>query len=159
MRGTWQSKRCGPLTTRKTGSNTRLRAKGAALWLFPMRRLPASRGPGEAVIGTTSPRPTSNPDKVSCVYADNPGGNPEMMMKIGQLARQDVPLLEVCGSIDPLLGRYTLPIENIYQQFGGRISLMIKDGCGHHPHSLQDPKPIADFIEHSVQPTTNPPPT
>jgi pimeloyl-ACP methyl ester carboxylesterase len=102
---------------------------------------------------------TSNPDKVSCVYADNPGGNPEMMMKIGQLARQDVPLLEVCGSIDPLLGRYALPIENIYQQFGGRISLMIKDGCGHHPHSLQDPAPIADFIEYSVQPTTNPPPT
>ena len=26
---------------------------------------------------------TSNPDKVSCVYADNPGGNPEMMMRIG----------------------------------------------------------------------------
>ena len=23
---------------------------------------------------------------------------------------------------------------------------MIKDGAGHHPHSLRDPKPIADFI-------------
>ena len=101
---------------------------------------------------------TSNPDKVCCVYADNPGGNPEVLMKLGQLAQHDVPLLEVCGSIDPLLGRYALPIENIYQQFGGRISLMIKDGCGHHPHSLQEPKPIADFIEQSVQPATNPPP-
>jgi pimeloyl-ACP methyl ester carboxylesterase len=101
---------------------------------------------------------TSNPDKVSCVYADNPGGNPDILMKLGLLARYDVPLLEVCGSIDPLLGRYALPIENIYQQFGGRISLMIKDGSGHHPHSLQDPKPIADFIEQSVQPATNPPP-
>ena len=101
---------------------------------------------------------TANPDKVSCIYADNPGGNPEVLMKLGQLAQYDVPLLEVCGSIDPLLGRYALPIESIYQQFGGRVSLMIKEGAGHHPHSLQDPKPIADFIEQSVQSASNPPP-
>lgn len=30
---------------------------------------------------------TSNPDKVSCVYADNPGGNPDILMKLGLLAR------------------------------------------------------------------------
>jgi hypothetical protein len=30
---------------------------------------------------------------------------------------------------------------------------MIKEGFGHHPHSLRDPKPIADFIEQSVKPT------
>ena len=29
---------------------------------------------------------------------------------------------------------------------------MIKEGAGHHPHSLRDPKPIADFIAQSVQP-------
>ena len=37
----------------------------------------------------------------------------------GELASQDVPLLHVCGSLDPLLGKYSTPIENIYQQFGG----------------------------------------
>jgi hypothetical protein len=42
-------------------------------------------------------------------------------------------------------------MEGIYQQFGGRISVMIKDGAGHHPHSLRDPTPIADFIEQSVR--------
>src|SRR5437667_9389392 len=31
---------------------------------------------------------------------------------------------------------------------------MIKEGTGHHPHSLIDPKPIADFIEQHVQPST-----
>jgi hypothetical protein len=51
-----------------------------------------------------------------------------------------------------------LPIENIYQQFGGRISVMIKEGRGHHPHSLRDPKPIADFIEQSVRETRLAPP-
>ena len=35
---------------------------------------------------------------------------------------------------------------------------MIKEGSGHHPHSLRDPKPIADFISQSVQPAEGTPP-
>jgi pimeloyl-ACP methyl ester carboxylesterase len=94
---------------------------------------------------------TAHPDKVSCIYADNPGGNPEMLARLDALAANDVPLLHVCGSIDPLLGRFSSTIEAIYQRFGGRISVMIKDGGAHHPHSLRDPKPIADFIVRSVR--------
>ena len=101
---------------------------------------------------------TTHPDKVSCIYADNPGGNWGIMMRLAGLATNDVPLLHVCGSIDPILGKYSLAIENIYQQFGGRISLMIKEGFGHHPHSLRDPKLIADFIEQSVKETKVAPP-
>ena len=56
------------------------------------------------------------------------------------------------------LGKYSTVIEGIYQQLGGRISVMIKDGAGHHPHSLRDPKPIADFITQSVQPVEQRPP-
>ena len=97
---------------------------------------------------------TTHPEQVSCIYADNPGGNPEMLAKLGELAKNDVPLLHVCGSIDPLLGKYSTVIETIYQQFGGRISSMTKDGFGHHPHSLRDPTPIADFIEQSVKEQT-----
>ena len=82
---------------------------------------------------------TSHFDKVSCIYADNTACNPESMAKLGELAQHDVPILHVCGSIDPLLYRFSLPIENIYQQYGGRISTMIKDGFAHHPHSLRDP--------------------
>jgi hypothetical protein len=93
---------------------------------------------------------TANPTKVSCIYADNPAIDRDVFSRLVDLARQDVPLLHVCGSIDPLLGRCSLPVESIYQQLGGRISLMIKDGAGHHPHSLRDPKPIADFITSSV---------
>jgi len=69
-----------------------------------------------------------------------------------------VPLLEACGSIDPLLGRYALTIETLYQQFGGRVTMMIKEGAGHHPHSLRNPKPIADFVEQSFMPATGTPP-
>jgi pimeloyl-ACP methyl ester carboxylesterase len=73
-------------------------------------------------------------------------------MKLGDLAQHDVPLLHVCGSLDPILGHHTLAIESIYQQLGGRISVMIKEGAAHHPHSLRDPTPIADFIVASLQP-------
>ena len=94
---------------------------------------------------------TSHPDKVTAIYADNPGGNDEMMRRLPDMARADVPLMLVCGSIDPILNRFALPIESIYQQYGGRVSVMIKDGAGHHPHSLQDPTPLADFIENSFK--------
>jgi pimeloyl-ACP methyl ester carboxylesterase len=99
----------------------------------------------------------AHPNKVSCIYADNTGGNRELLTKIGGLAGNDVPLLHVNGSIDPLLGKNSAAIESIYQSLGGRISVMIKDGAGHHPHSLRDPKPIADFIVQSFQPASSTP--
>lgn len=94
---------------------------------------------------------TRHPDKVSCIYGDNPAIHPEALGRLGELARADVPLLHVCGSIDPLLDRCSNTIETIYRQLGGRISVVIKEGVGHHPHSLRDPKLIADFITASVQ--------
>src|SRR6516165_5851092 len=95
---------------------------------------------------------TANLEKVSCIYADNPLITRESLMKLDELARRDVPLLHICGSLDPLTANHTLPVESIYQQLGGRISVMIKDGAGHHPHSLRDPTLIADFIARSLEP-------
>lgn len=95
---------------------------------------------------------TANPGKVSCIYADNPAIRPEAFAKLGELARNDVALLNICGSLDFLLQRHTLPIEDRYQQLGGRITVMIKQGTAHHPHSLKNPKPIADWIVQHLQP-------
>ena len=95
---------------------------------------------------------TANPDKVSCIYADNPAIRPEALAKLGELAKHDVSLLNICGSLDFLLQRHTLPIEGRYQQLGGRITVMIKDGHAHHPHSLRNPKPIADWIVEHLLP-------
>lgn len=101
---------------------------------------------------------TSHPTKVSCLYVDNPAIHPEALQKLGDLAREDIPVLHVCGSIDPLLGRVTSVVESIYHQYGGRISVMIQEGVGHHPHSLRDPTPIADFLtKHATVTTTTPP--
>lgn len=93
---------------------------------------------------------TSHPDKATCIYADNPLITRESLAKLGDLAQRDVPLLHICGSLDPLSGNHTFPIESIYQQLGGRISVMIKDGTGHHPHSLRDPTIIVDFVVASL---------
>jgi pimeloyl-ACP methyl ester carboxylesterase len=95
---------------------------------------------------------TANPDKVSCIYADNPAIRPEALAKLGELARNDVALLNICGSADSLLPRNTLAIENRYQELRGQITVMIKDGHAHHPHSLKNPKPIADWIEQHLLP-------
>ncbi len=93
---------------------------------------------------------TNFPDRVTCIYADNPGSNPKMFEGIYRLAAHDVPLLLVNGSIDPLMPRVSDVIENMYTSVGGRVSVIIKDGPGHHPHNLQRPQFIADFIEKSA---------
>ena len=101
---------------------------------------------------------TANPEHVSCIYADNPAIKPESFAKLDLLARNDVALLNVCGSLDFLLERHTLAIEDRYHQLGGRITVVIKEGTAHHPHSLRNPKLIADWIEQhaSVTPAERP---
>jgi len=101
---------------------------------------------------------TTHPDKVSSLYVDNPAISRDSLAKLGDLAQHDIPLLHVCGSIDPILGNHTLVFENIYQQLGGRVSVMIKEGAAHHPHSLRDPGPIADFLVQNLQPPASTPP-
>jgi hypothetical protein len=98
---------------------------------------------------------TANPDKVSCIYADNTGVRAPSLAKFGELLKYDVPVLQVCGSVDPILGKNALVIESTYQKLGGRVTMMIKEGTGHHPHSLRDPTPIADFMVQSIKPSSS----
>src|ERR1700724_2988685 len=93
-----------------------------------------------------------NPDKVACIYADNPAVYDEDFAKITVLAKHDVPLLHVVGTEDFVLQRHTMVVENMYHQLGGSITLIMKEGVAHHPHSLEDPTPIADWIEQHMQP-------
>jgi hypothetical protein len=54
-----------------------------------------------------------NPDKVACIYADNPALYEEDFAKVPELAKHDIPLLHICGSEDMLLQRHTLTVENM----------------------------------------------
>ena len=94
---------------------------------------------------------TSHPDKVACIYAENPVLKSHMspapvLDQLGALARARVPLLHVCGSLDPSLGSQTREAEKRYQALGGRITVLIQEGLGHLPTAPKDPQPVVEFI-------------
>ena len=73
-------------------------------------------------------------------------GNPVDSLK--KLAEAKVPLLHVYGDADKVVpwDENTGLIAKAYREMGGQITLIAKPGVGHHPHGLQDPSPIVDFI-------------
>jgi dienelactone hydrolase len=94
---------------------------------------------------------TSNPDKVSCIYAENPVLRSQMVKaplldSLAPLAKARVPLLHVCGSLDPWLESQTRALEKRYQELGGQITVILKEGEGRFPTAPKDPKPVVDFI-------------
>jgi hypothetical protein len=92
-----------------------------------------------------------NPDKVSCVYAENPvmhsnTAKIQPLDNLAPLAKAGVPLLHVCGSLDPSFKDNTEEVERRYKKLGGEISVIVKTGEGHYPLAPSDPKPVVDFI-------------
>ncbi len=69
------------------------------------------------------------------------------------LARAKVPLLHVVGDADEVVpvAENTAIVERRYKALGGPIEVIHKPGVGHHPHSLQDPAPIVQFILTSLR--------
>ena len=81
-------------------------------------------------------------------YKGNPVDNLE------SLAKAKVPLLHVYGDKDDVVPHEenTLVVAERFKKLGGDIKLIAKPGVGHHPHGLEDPTPIVEFIErHSVE--------
>jgi pimeloyl-ACP methyl ester carboxylesterase/lysophospholipase L1-like esterase len=64
------------------------------------------------------------------------------------LARAGVPLLHVYGDADEVVPyqENTSIIKERYEKLGGHIKLIVKHGVGHHPHGLDDPTPIVEYI-------------
>jgi lysophospholipase L1-like esterase/pimeloyl-ACP methyl ester carboxylesterase len=81
-------------------------------------------------------------EEQALAYARNPIDNLEPP------AQEVIPLLHVCGDADEVVPveENTLIVEERYRKLGGKINVLMKKGVGHHPHSLQDPTPIVDFI-------------
>lgn len=65
-----------------------------------------------------------------------------------KLAEAHIPVLHVCGATDDVVpvAENTYELEKVYKEAGGSIQIIIKEGIGHHPHSLKDPEPIVRFI-------------
>ena len=65
-----------------------------------------------------------------------------------KVARAHIPVLHVCGLADEVVpyAENTKILAKNFRDAGGNIQLILKEGVGHHPHSLKDPKPIVDFV-------------
>ena len=73
-------------------------------------------------------------------------GNP--VDQLAPLARAKVALIHVVGDADDLVPTEENAgvIEARYQALGGEFQIIHKPGVGHHPHGLDDPAPVVDFI-------------
>lgn len=67
---------------------------------------------------------------------------------LAPLAKAKIPLLHICGDADDVvpLDENTRVVEARYKELGGDITVIVKPGVGHHPHSLKDPAPIVEFV-------------
>lgn len=75
-------------------------------------------------------------------YRDMPLDN------LPKLIANRIPVVMVAGDSD-----VTVPycengifLETAYKDAGAEIEVYIKPGCDHHPHGLEDPKDVVDFI-------------
>jgi pimeloyl-ACP methyl ester carboxylesterase len=81
-------------------------------------------------------------DAEAVAYQGNPVDN------LKPLADAHIPLLHVYGDADTTVpwDENTGLIAEHYHKMGGSITLIRKPGVGHHPHGLEDPTPIVEFI-------------
>jgi hypothetical protein len=110
---------------------------------LPFSKKPAMEGAGSGV-GEVYAWAIENPDKVSCVYAENPRmysalAKTQPLENLVPLAKANVPLLHVCGSLDQWFKDNTLEVEKRYQKLGGKIQVIVKQGAGHYPLAPEDP--------------------
>src|SRR4029077_2795712 len=95
----------------------------------------------------------ANPDKVSCIYARNPlmkslmaGKQQQPIDNLAPLAKAGVPVLHDSGALDPWLESQTRIVEKRYNELGGKITVIVREGEGYFPLSPKDPKSVVDFI-------------
>jgi len=75
-------------------------------------------------------------------YDKNPVDN------LKPIADAGVPIIHVCGDADLFvpISENTLLVKERYEKLGGHMEVIVKKGAGHHPHGLDDPAPVVDFI-------------
>ncbi len=66
-----------------------------------------------------------------------------------KLIENNIPIIMLYGDADTvvLYEENGKVLEDYYREHGGDIKVICKPGCEHHPHSLEDPTPIIEFVE------------
>lgn len=73
--------------------------------------------------------------------------------KADKLIESGVPVMLVAGGSDEVVPyeRNGARLVEKYKEKGLELLHIIKPECGHHPHSLEEPKPIVDFVKESFK--------
>jgi len=73
-------------------------------------------------------------------------GNP--VDTLAPLAKAGIAIIHVVGDVDEAVpvADNTALVESRYRKLGGLIQVFHKPEVGHHPHGLEDPKPVVEFI-------------
>ena len=71
------------------------------------------------------------------------------MQKLPAMAEAGIPVIAVCGAVDKVVpfADNMAVVRDAYQQMGGIVELIVKPDCDHHPHSLEDPEAVVDFLK------------
>jgi pimeloyl-ACP methyl ester carboxylesterase len=79
-------------------------------------------------------------------YAKNPVDN------LAGLAKAKIPLLHLAADADEVVPyeENTVVLKKNYEALGGSITVIVKHGLKHHPHGLDDPTPIVEFVMKSL---------
>lgn len=100
------------------------------------------KGPGSKTDWDIFKKDYGLTEEQALAFNNSPIDNAAKIAKLG------FPMLHVVGDEDE-----AVPVDentNLFEQkvkaAGGRITVIHKPGVKHHPHSLQDPTPITDFI-------------
>lgn len=70
-----------------------------------------------------------------------------------KVAKAGIPVIHVYGDADEVVPyeENTALLAEQFRKAGGTIKLIPKEGIGHHPHSLEDPSPLVEFILASIE--------
>lgn len=100
-------------------------------------------GPGSAADWQKCLAAYGLSEKEAATYSGNPVDNP------AEIAASGLPVLCVCGDADTVVPypENSARLIAALRQHGGRVTEIRKPGADHHPHSLENPAPIVDFIE------------
>ena len=78
-------------------------------------------------------------------------GNP--LDKMDQLLRGGIRIMLVAGAVDSVVPYQEngANLARYYEENGGQIKVIVKPDCDHHPHSLEDPTPIIEYIAENFE--------
>jgi pimeloyl-ACP methyl ester carboxylesterase len=81
-------------------------------------------------------------DAAALVWTGNP------VDTLAPLAKAGVALIHVVGDADDVVppDENGLVVADRYRALGGTIEVIHKPGIGHHPHGLDDPGPVVEFV-------------